>query len=113
MGTRHGLRSVSVAAHAKLVEPHAKLAAASLVTAVHMDPNEIVFPYSNGGLDPWSAGGVTQNISSSLVAIVIPDGAHHLDLRSRNPLDPKSVQQARAMEICLMKEWIEKARHSH
>ncbi|XP_021400710.2 lysosomal Pro-X carboxypeptidase isoform X2 [Lonchura striata] len=60
--------------------------------------------FSNGVLDPWSAGGVTQNISNSLVAVVIPDGAHHLDLRSRNPLDPKSVQQARAMEICLMKE---------
>ncbi|OWK61121.1 Lysosomal Pro-X carboxypeptidase [Lonchura striata] len=69
--------------------------------------------FSNGVLDPWSAGGVTQNISNSLVAVVIPDGAHHLDLRSRNPLDPKSVQQARAMEICLMKEWIEKARHGH
>lgn len=84
-----------------------------LLTAVHMSPNEVVFPYSNGGLDPWSAGGVTQNITDSLVAVVIPDGAHHLDLRSRNPLDPKSVQRARAMEICLMKEWIEKARHSH
>ncbi|RMC07464.1 hypothetical protein DUI87_16936 [Hirundo rustica rustica] len=69
--------------------------------------------FSNGGLDPWSAGGVTQNITDSLVAVVIPDGAHHLDLRGRNPLDPKSVQQARAMEVCLMKEWIEKARHSH
>lgn len=88
-------------------------AAASLLTAVHMYPSEILSPYSNGGLDPWSAGGVTQNISSSLVAVVIPDGAHHLDLRSRNPLDPKSVQQARALEICLMKQWIEKARHSH
>lgn len=88
-------------------------AAALLLTAVHMSPNEVVFPYSNGGLDPWSAGGVTQNITDSLVAVVIPDGAHHLDLRSRNPLDPKSVQRARAMEICLMKEWIEKARHSH
>ncbi|KAM4682289.1 lysosomal Pro-X carboxypeptidase isoform 1-T1 [Amazona ochrocephala] len=69
--------------------------------------------FSNGGLDPWSAGGVTQNISDSLVAIVIPDGAHHLDLRSRNPLDPKSVQQARALEICYMKQWIKEARHSH
>ncbi|XP_037232844.1 lysosomal Pro-X carboxypeptidase isoform X1 [Falco biarmicus] len=69
--------------------------------------------FSNGGLDPWSAGGVTQNITDSLVAIVIPDGAHHLDLRSRNPLDPKSVQQARALEICYMKQWIEKARYSH
>ncbi|NXF03459.1 PCP carboxypeptidase, partial [Smithornis capensis] len=69
--------------------------------------------FSNGGLDPWSAGGVTQNITDSLVAIMIPEGAHHLDLRSRNPLDPKSVQQARALEICHMKQWIEKARHSH
>ncbi|NXF85330.1 PCP carboxypeptidase, partial [Eubucco bourcierii] len=69
--------------------------------------------FSNGGLDPWSAGGVTQNITDSLVAVVISDGAHHLDLRSRNPLDPKSVQRARALEICYMKKWIEEARHSH
>lgn len=107
-----GLRSISGAAHAKLVEM-LMWAAASLLTAVHMYPNEIFFSSSNGGLDPWSAGGVTQNITNSLVAVVIPDGAHHLDLRSRNPLDPKSVQQARAMEISLMKEWIKKARHSH
>ncbi|NWS53083.1 PCP carboxypeptidase, partial [Chunga burmeisteri] len=69
--------------------------------------------FSNGGLDPWSAGGVTENITDSLVAIVIPDGAHHLDLHGRNPLDPKSVQQARALEISYMKQWIEKARQSH
>ncbi|KAM9390314.1 lysosomal Pro-X carboxypeptidase [Phaethornis superciliosus] len=69
--------------------------------------------FSNGSLDPWSAGGVTQNITDSLVAVVIPEGAHHLDLRSRHPLDPKSVQQARALEVCYMKQWIEKARHSH
>ncbi|NXI68716.1 PCP carboxypeptidase, partial [Anseranas semipalmata] len=69
--------------------------------------------FSNGGLDPWSAGGVTQNISDSLVAIMIPDGAHHLDLRSRNPSDPKSVQQARVLEVHYMKQWIEKARREH
>lgn len=69
--------------------------------------------FSNGGLDPWSAGGVTQNISDSLVAIMIPDGAHHLDLRSRNPRDPKSVQQARLLEVHYMKQWIEKARREH
>lgn len=76
-------------------------------------PNEALIPYSNGGLDPWSAGGVTQNITDSLVAIVIPDGAHHLDLRSRNPCDPKSVQQARALEVHYMKQWIAKAKHQH
>lgn len=76
-------------------------------------PQWSLFSYSNGGLDPWSAGGVTQNITDSLVAVVIPDGAHHLDLRSHNPLDPKSVQQARALEICYMKQWIEEAMHKH
>uniref|UniRef100_A0A8B9R1L7 Prolylcarboxypeptidase n=1 Tax=Anas platyrhynchos TaxID=8839 RepID=A0A8B9R1L7_ANAPL len=69
--------------------------------------------FSNGGLDPWSAGGVTQNISDSLVAIMIPDGAHHLDLRSRNPCDPKSVKQARVLEVHYLKQWIEKARREH
>lgn len=76
-------------------------------------PNEALIPYSNGGLDPWSAGGVTQNVTDSLVAIVIPDGAHHLDLRSRNPCDPKSVQQARALEVHYMKQWIAEAKHQH
>ncbi|XP_014462073.2 lysosomal Pro-X carboxypeptidase [Alligator mississippiensis] len=69
--------------------------------------------FSNGGLDPWSGGGVTQNITNSLVAIVIPEGAHHLDLRSSNPCDPKSVRQARALEVHYMKQWIEKARQRH
>ncbi|XP_053564645.1 lysosomal Pro-X carboxypeptidase [Bombina bombina] len=63
--------------------------------------------FSNGGLDPWSSGGVNENISDTLVAIVIPEGAHHLDLRSNNAYDPKSVLQARALEIQYMKRWIE------
>ncbi|OPJ74645.1 lysosomal Pro-X carboxypeptidase isoform X1 [Patagioenas fasciata] len=74
---------------------------------IHSHSNII---FSNGGLDPWSAGGVTRNISHSLVAIMIPEGAHHLDLRGRNPSDPKSVQQARDLELCYMKQWIKMAR---
>nr|XP_048697125.1 lysosomal Pro-X carboxypeptidase isoform X2 [Caretta caretta] len=69
--------------------------------------------FSNGGLDPWSGGGVTRNITDSLTAIVIPEGAHHLDLRASNPSDPKSVLQARALEVQYMKQWIEKYRHKH
>ncbi|XP_013868231.1 lysosomal Pro-X carboxypeptidase [Austrofundulus limnaeus] len=62
--------------------------------------------FSNGGLDPWSAGGVTENITHSLVSILIPEGAHHLDLRYSNELDPPSVRAARALELKYFQTWI-------
>ncbi|CAB1348372.1 unnamed protein product, partial [Coregonus sp. 'balchen'] len=69
--------------------------------------------FSNGGLDPWSSGGVTRNISDSVVAIVIPDGAHHLDLRYNNEYDPHSVLSARSLEVEYFKLWITQARKSN
>uniref|UniRef100_A0A3Q0TFM0 Lysosomal Pro-X carboxypeptidase n=1 Tax=Amphilophus citrinellus TaxID=61819 RepID=A0A3Q0TFM0_AMPCI len=69
--------------------------------------------FSNGGLDPWASGGVTSNISHSLVSIMIPDGAHHLDLRYSNDLDPPSVRAARALEVKSFREWIKKAKKTH
>ncbi|XP_062241862.1 lysosomal Pro-X carboxypeptidase [Platichthys flesus] len=63
--------------------------------------------FSNGGLDPWSAGGVTYNITDSLVSVMIPDGAHHLDLRYSNDLDPPSVRAARALELKYFRDWIQ------
>ncbi|XP_053417134.1 lysosomal Pro-X carboxypeptidase isoform X2 [Nycticebus coucang] len=62
--------------------------------------------FSNGELDPWSGGGVTEDITDTLVAFTISEGAHHLDLRARNALDPMSVQLARTLEIKHMKNWI-------
>lgn len=61
---------------------------------------------SNGDLDPWSGGGVTKDITDTLVAITIPDGAHHLDLRANNAFDPKTVLLARSLEVKYMKQWI-------
>uniref|UniRef100_A0A9L0JVN4 Prolylcarboxypeptidase n=1 Tax=Equus asinus TaxID=9793 RepID=A0A9L0JVN4_EQUAS len=62
--------------------------------------------FSNGDLDPWSGGGVTENVTDTLVAITIPEGAHHLDLRANNAFDPTSVLLARSLEVRYMKQWI-------
>ena len=62
--------------------------------------------FSNGLLDPWSSGGVMSSLSDSLVAIVLPNSAHHLDLRGSNPADPPEVIEARRMEREFIRTWI-------
>lgn len=79
-----------------------------LISAIHMS---FFLPFlyffgSNGGLDPWMSGGVTKSLSDTLVAILIPDGAHHLDLRFNNDYDPQSVRFARELEVNYFKQWI-------
>ncbi len=74
--------------------------------------------WSNGLLDPWSGGGVyppsggidgpmVQNVSAdgSQIALLIEDGAHHLDLFWADPRDPPSVLQARAIEEEMIRRW--------
>jgi len=62
--------------------------------------------FSNGLLDPWSSGGVLKSGEGGVVAIIIPEGAHHLDLRGSNPSDPVSVVQARKQERAYIDKWI-------
>jgi lysosomal Pro-X carboxypeptidase len=62
--------------------------------------------FSNGLLDPWSGGGVLEDISSSIVALVVPEGAHHLDLRAATESDPNWLVQQRAMEIRYISKWL-------
>lgn len=64
--------------------------------------------FSNGLLDPWSGGGVLTNISSEITAILIPSGAHHVDLRSDNPLDSNDVKTARSFHEKQIEKWIKK-----
>jgi hypothetical protein len=53
-----------------------------------------------------STGGVTKSLSDSIVAIIIPEGAHHLDLRAADPNDPPSVVKAREIEKQFIGKWI-------
>lgn len=62
--------------------------------------------FSNGLIDPWSGGGVLWNLSSSAIAVIIPEGAHHIDLRASNPRDPYSVTLARVYHRNFIKQWI-------
>ena len=50
-----------------------------------------------------------KNISDTLVAVVIPEGAHHLDLMFSHPLDPPSVLAARSTQLSNIRHWIAQA----
>jgi len=70
--------------------------------------------FSNGMLDPWHGGGFLKTIAPTLPSILIAQGAHHLDLRSSNPADPKSVIAARLQEIKYIQQWLdEKQKQDH
>jgi lysosomal Pro-X carboxypeptidase len=62
--------------------------------------------FTQGLLDPWSSGGVTRNLSNSLIAVILPLGAHHLDLMWPDPNDPPDCVAARDVEKAAIKGWI-------
>lgn len=84
--------------------------------------------FSNGLLDPWSAGGVykdnsnpsfsqesfkedkvsIQNITENdVIALIIPFGGHHTDLMYSSDLDPKCVTEGRNVEEAYIARWIQ------
>ncbi|XP_010247724.1 PREDICTED: lysosomal Pro-X carboxypeptidase-like [Nelumbo nucifera] len=64
--------------------------------------------FSNGLRDPYSIGGVLQNISDSVVALATVNGSHCLDILSESPNDPKWLSMQRQSEIEIIEGWIEK-----
>ncbi|XP_023215834.1 dipeptidyl peptidase 2-like [Centruroides sculpturatus] len=69
--------------------------------------------FSNGNLDPWAPGGIQYNVSDRIISILIKGGAHHLDLRGKNPADPQSVILARQFEAETISKWITKANEKY
>jgi len=68
--------------------------------------------FSNGLLDPWHGGGVLLDVSieHTVVSLIIPEGAHHLDLMFSHDDDPSSVIDVRKKEIEYIKQWVEEVR---
>ena len=77
--------------------------------------------FSNGLLDPWSSGGVgvaeasmatnhtaTMGLAGSVTAVVLPNGAHHLDLMFSTTEDPPDVIAARQVELAAIARWTTK-----
>merc|ERR1719195_788372 len=65
--------------------------------------------FSNGLQDPWHGGGILRNISDSVVAVVIANGAHHIDLMFSDPADAAfpDIVAARNLERDHMRRWVE------
>ncbi|KAJ8978008.1 hypothetical protein NQ317_002770 [Molorchus minor] len=62
--------------------------------------------FSNGLMDPWSSGGVLKNVSCTVLAVNITDGAHHIDLRGNHPADTNYVLEARKFHRNAIKKWL-------
>ena len=84
--------------------------------------------FSNGLLDPWSAGGMykdnknpssfreflrddkvsIENITENdVIAMIIPYGGHHTDLMYSSSSDPKCVTEGRNIEEAYIARWIQ------
>ncbi|KAI6240177.1 putative effector protein [Aphelenchoides fujianensis] len=68
--------------------------------------------FSNGFLDPWSAGGwrLEPTTEGSLISLIIEEGAHHYDLRANHPNDTSYVREARRIEKLHISRWIQEAK---
>lgn len=82
--------------------------------------------FSNGLLDPWSAGGVYKDVNRlpqfrrlnedraelekitdyDVVSLIIPFGGHHTDLMYSSEDDPDCVTEARRIEYRFIEQWI-------
>ena len=72
------------------------------------DASNIV--WSQGEYDPWKGGGVVEDLNDSLIAVVIKEAAHHLDLFFSHKDDTNEVIRARELEMSNVRKWINEKR---
>jgi len=72
------------------------------------DASNIV--WSQGEYDPWRGGGLTEDLNDSLLAFVIPEAAHHLDLFFAHENDTDAVIAAREREVNEIHRWVAEKR---
>lgn len=53
--------------------------------------------------------GVTEDVSDSVVAVIIPEGAHHLDLMYSRPDDSQELTAARQTIMQHVARWVQPA----
>ncbi|XP_058444592.1 lysosomal Pro-X carboxypeptidase [Malaya genurostris] len=68
--------------------------------------------FSNGLMDPWSGGGVLRSGNRNILVVLIPEGAHHIDLRAANENDPGSVLAARQIHVKNIQQWLKQYRRA-
>uniref|UniRef100_A0A7N2KM71 Lysosomal Pro-X carboxypeptidase n=1 Tax=Quercus lobata TaxID=97700 RepID=A0A7N2KM71_QUELO len=73
---------------------------------LHRFGSNIIF--SNGPRDPYSAGGVLDNISDTIVAVSTVNGSHCLDIRLANESVPEWLVMQRKVEVRIIEQWITK-----
>ncbi|WJZ89801.1 hypothetical protein VitviT2T_008992 [Vitis vinifera] len=73
---------------------------------LHRFASNIIF--SNGLRDPYSSGGVLENISDTLVAVYTRHGSHCLDILPSQKSDPQWLVMQRKMEVEIIKGWMDK-----
>ncbi|GMN56145.1 hypothetical protein TIFTF001_025263 [Ficus carica] len=71
---------------------------------LHRFASNIIF--SNGLRDPYSSGGVLENISNSVLAISTTNGSHCLDILQAKETDPDWLIKQRKIEVAIIKRWI-------
>ncbi|CAH2072131.1 unnamed protein product [Thlaspi arvense] len=62
--------------------------------------------FSNGLVDPYSVGGILEDISDTVVAITSSEGSHCQDIVVKSKEDPEWLVLQREKEIEIIESWI-------